>query len=1044
MPPFRSRPFLGLRDVVLLTAPVLFVVGYLVAAAASDYHRAIQFDDYWTGSLSVEKQFLARATGFLRIFPAMRQRRRIDTEKDDAGMVRLQLDPGLLDGAYRDPQLGWGKWLKATLVDGDRLLPSDVRKRGDNSVHWLTEKKTLTVRTSRAELYKQYRSFGLSAKEVLTAYVANRLAREFNLLAPATTVVPVVLNNQYAGMFRFVEVADESFLRTVDRMPGNIFRGDAAERSEYFKGIPRDLFANPYLWDRVARNDKPTAPDSGQLRLFLEDVNGNDFAAQLRLMSRLDREEVSRLVAFLLLAGDPYHMDGVHNQLWYEDPSTALLHPLPWDVRLLRLEQRPSTQLNGFLRAVLRDPWVVDGVLAELHRRLASGAWLALGDSLASAAWSRYHAEFAYDSLREQLIPPLGSPAEVRQILKANARVLGTWLADAGLGFAATPAAGGVTVLDFETRGFAGIDLAGLAVSGPAVAGRPALRMDRNLNGVLDPDDPVVAGVWHGSAPRHFVPAAPLGLLAAWRTGLPYRDGQPGLAPGTQHYRFFLTGVGSPVTLRPILVNRYTREPVEPRPWQPGSLIAPAVSFSPWQYPVARGRLYRLAGSVHLRADLRLSASDTLVIAPGTTLKLDPDVSIVSRGRVTAVGTAARPILVTRADANRPWGAFALQGTGADSSRFSFVTFEWGGGALLDRIEYSGMVNLHRTRGVLLDHSVLRDNLRSDDTFHALHADFTLQDSHFLRANSDAIDLDISTGLIANDTIEQTGGDAIDLMTSAPVIRDNLIRGSNDKGISVGEASNPFIYHNRIENCRRGIEVKDRSEPIVLHNLLAHNGAGIYEDRKNWRYGGGGWATVINTTLGDNTDSLRLDSFSHITVSTDSLVGSFRLAGLEPLASERFEEDFASTADGWKGAGGVTRVEKIGRALHAAVERRPGVIGKTVSWDLRGRATPATLVLDVATHSLDSGEVRVLSPDGEIRRRLALSDDPAIFRQVTLQLPPRRYTAIVITLSPRPRIEKLVRSPGWTDLRPGQFWLQGYDLYGAGSVAIGPARRPAS
>jgi parallel beta-helix repeat protein len=329
----------------------------------------------------------------------------------------------------------------------------------------------------------------------------------------------------------------------------------------------------------------------------------------------------------------------------------------------------------------------------------------------------------------------------------------------------------------------------------------------------------------------------------------------------------------------------------------------------------------------------------------------------------------------------------------------------------------------------VIDHSVFRDNLRSDDTFHALHSDFTLRDSHFLRANSDAIDLDISTGLIAANTIEQTGGDAIDLMTSTPVIRDNLIRGSNDKGISVGEASRPFILDNHIEGCRRGIEVKDQSEPTVLNNVLVHNGTGLYEDRKNWRYGGGGWATVINSTLGENTDSLRLDSFSHITVSTDSLVGSFRLAGLQPLASERFEEDLVSSADGWKGTGGVTRVEKIGRALHAAVERRPGSIGKAVSWDLRGAAAPATLVLALATHSLDSGEVRVFSPDGEFRQPVVLSNDPAVFRQTILQLPPRRYTAIVITLSPSPRIEKLVRPAGWTELKPGQFWLQGYDLY---------------
>ena len=89
---------------------------------------------------------------------------------------------------------------------------------------------------------------------------------------------------------------------------------------------------------------------------------------------------------------------------------------------------------------------------------------------------------------------------------------------------------------------------------------------------------------------------------------------------------------------------------------------------------------------------------------------------------------------------------------------------------------------------------------------------------------------------------------------------------SGDKGISVGEASNPVIFANYIENCRRGIEIKDRSAPIALNNTLVGNGVGIYTDRKNWRYGGGGFATFINNTLRDNKTSLSLDVFSRITL----------------------------------------------------------------------------------------------------------------------------------------------------------------------------------
>src|SRR5207247_1219518 len=143
---------------------------------------------------------------------------------------------------------------------------------------------------------------------------------------------------------------------------------------------------------------------------------------------------------------------------------------------------------------------------------------------------------------------------------RANASLLRQWLADARVGFAASPAGSGVTVLDFQTRGFAGAELSGLECSGRPGA-RAALKLDKNRNGIVDLEDPVVPGAWQGD---RFVPANPLALLAAWHTGQPYRDGRPGLTAGTQHYRLFLSEAGGGcAAVRPELVNRHTQQRVE-------------------------------------------------------------------------------------------------------------------------------------------------------------------------------------------------------------------------------------------------------------------------------------------------------------------------------------------------------------------------------------------------------------------------------------------------------------------------------------------------
>ena len=147
-----------------------------------------------------------------------------------------------------------------------------------------------------------------------------------------------------------------------------------------------------------------------------------------------------------------------------------------------------------------------------------------------------------------------------------------------------------------------------------------------------------------------------------------------------------------------------------------------------------------------------------------------PNVSVVSRGRVLANGTAASPIRVLPQVPNTPWGTFSVQGHGADSSIFSYVEFAQGGGALVDRIEYIGMVNVHRADGVVMDHNIFRDNLRSDDTFHGMHSRVYVRNSQFIRANSDALDLDIASGEITDNTFEASGGDRISAREQGHVV----------------------------------------------------------------------------------------------------------------------------------------------------------------------------------------------------------------------------------------------------------------------------------
>jgi len=1061
----RRWPRLRFGDALVLSALPLLLAGYLVASAATAYSRAIQFDDWYALQVSVEGAFGDRLRSFVRMPKAAALEQQLAMDAPDAGIIRLDIPADDWTRFWADPQLEWGVWRDATLPREGGTLPVKVRKRGDNSVHWVGEKRSFTVRTPREEFFKRFRVFGLSVKDVIPSYLANRLGAEFGLLAPATEVVPVFINNRFSGVYRFLEPVDESFLRPFDRMPGNVYRADAAERSDFFKEVPPSVFANLNIWDRVSFNDRPTGPGTAQLRRFLEDVNGTRLEDHARLMNRLDRDELARLFAYLLLTGDPYHMDALHNQLWYEDPSSGLLHPIPWDTRLLPLA-RQDQRLSPVFRALLRDPFLVDAILRETERRLAGGI-LGVADSLAAEVEGRYPAALAYDRLRAGLIPDIGDSTRSLSVLRRNAHLLRSWMAADTIAVA-TGSAGNLTVLDFESRGYAGANLQALEFAGPTAA--DGVYLDRNQNGVLDAEDPRVPGTRRGN---RLVLDQPVAILPAWRTDT------IGVFPGRVAYRLFVRGTGS---VRPVLVNRITGAASSVVAW--GAPYGPAtLSFSPWEFPLHRGSTHRWSGVMRLTETVRIPAGDTLRVAPGTTLRLGPDVSIVSRGLVLLEGTRAQPIEVIPDVPGRPWGTFAMQGSGADGTRVTWTRFFQGGGALVDGIEYIGMVNLHRTRGALFRQVTFERNVRSDDTFHVMHSDVVLDSSAFLEGNSDGLDMDISSGIVADNLFRNSGGDAIDLMTSTPLIYGNRMLGSGDKGVSVGEASSPLIFNNYIEGSRRGIEVKDRSDPVILNNRLVRNGVGVYQDRKNWRYGGGGWATLANTQFEDNGLDLKSDPFSRLTLAAnpglDSAVGAgagwlarragvggaparpslawlyarYRLppradtagplAGIgpphapRPLDGERFEDDFKAYRDGWEVLGESAHLYKRDRSLILTAELRESVMELPVRWTVRPGEQRA-LVVEAATIDLLAATLEIDGAAGTIHQPLELTGDPKLFRLNQVLLPPGEYTRLRITARPQARNEKLAQRTGWLDQKPGSLTLRGWYSVAVPAVSGAP------
>ena len=1004
-PPWWRR--VTLRDTLIFTGPPLALALWVFGSACLDYQRIRQFDDWWSNATSVRKFGFNRLRAVWNLPRATALRERIPAEDESRQTIRLRVDRSEWSELSRDVGGHWGEWIRGALVDGNDHLDVRLRFRGDGSAHWTSEKKSLSVKTGKDALYKGFRRLNFSVKDVLPQYLANSLAADFDLLAPETEVVPLYVNEHYYGIFRFIEPVDEAFLRRHRRMPGNVFRGDTAERGEYFKNLPRELFANPEIWDRVAANDRPGAPREWAVRGLIEDLNGSTFEDHRRLMKRLDQGELSRLLALMLACGDPFHMSGIHNQLWYEDPATGVLHPVVWDLRLLDLEHPlPHSNWNRFWRAVLREPAVLDGALGHLARWIEDDRLLDLARRRVVTTYAQYRDHFEYDQLRAGVIPPVGRPGEVLARLRKNLEVLREWTRDTRVRVATGPWVGDLVVVDLLVGGRAGAELAGFAFeaggSPPGdVPGDVEVWADANLSGRLDEGDLRLGArsLEQGVEPRRILLEPPQRLLP----GVAASGAE--LAPEPLHYRFFVRaadGRAELPRLEPLLVSLHAATPVRVEAWEPGEAVPEAASWHPWRSFEPAGETRVLAGEVFLERDLVVPEGSTLVIEPGATLALGPDVSIVSFGRVEARGTARAPITVAAAEEDLPWGVFALQGPGASGSRLEHVRFRGGGGARVGRVEYKGAVCVHAAEDVEFRRSAFSANLRCDDLLNVVQAEVDLVQCTFDDANADSIDYDMSTGRIVGCEIRNSGNDGLDLMTASPLVARCTIAGSGDKGISVGEAARPRIVECLIEGCERGLEVKDLSEPLIVDTEVRGNTVGLLQRRKNWRYGGAGRAKWIGGFGLENDDPYEgLDGALLTRHEGDAdWFRALATGGARRVAGGAFRDDLRHTTGGWRRSGGARWLAVKESALAATFRRGEGAIGRRVDWRLAADGSRYALVIEAAGEGLEDVRVGLSTELGTLERELVLDPLPGVARYTIIELAPGTYEGIAITARP--------------------------------------------
>ncbi|MBK8097090.1 MAG: CotH kinase family protein [Planctomycetes bacterium] len=809
-------------------------------------------------------------------------------ETPDLPVIDLMLTPQREARLGAEPPWSGQEETSGRLVDGDRRLKVDVRHRGDFLYHWAYGKKSWRIETKKSDRYRGLRKFNLVAPKFtgqVHDFLGYALAERLGLLSPRAELAWLRVNGAARGLYLLLEQPDESTLRDRGRMPGDLYRGELVARDAW-NGIENLVFDHPGLWQKMAVNNHFPTDSRRPLQRLCELLAAPPSEELHRELGHLlDLDAFARLSALEILIGY-FHTSEVHNWRLYWDPWRTRFEPLIWD----------PNAYGGFELLGPAPPVGLDPAVTRLHHLLH-------GNASFLAARQRVLREFLGDPATAWLDEVRSTIAKVRPAIDADPLLrppdptlvhsVIDRLPDhvARIHEVVRTAYVERTVpvrwclvdadrLRVEVADRVAPCALSVRLSAPVPdpgAVHAELAMDRTGESVRRR---LPVEMLDGGRCLRLPVTLPAQLLPMSRIEMGVlKEASQDVSPTT--YDLVFTGLPPTIDVLRLDVERIGAAPdaaqrVETLPAQPlDRLYAVAADVPP---PAQAWSGIRDLHGIH-------EIDGDLEIAAGTELRLHPGAAVLIRGRLTARGTGAAPIRITRAVATEAWATFALCGPRADGSTLTHVHIE-GGSGLVDHqglFEYCAMFSVHDADGVTCRDCSFRDNSVVDDMVHAVYSDIVFERCTFSNAPADMLDLDVAIAVVRDCTFERAGNDCVDLMTSRVLLDGCRLRDGGDKGVSVGEGSHLLAVDCQIDGCTFGVQSKDGSRAALAQCTFRRCQTALDAYKKNWRYLTGGETLAWRCTFEANTAFAKTDEHSRISVGGNVLPAHAPDKGLRVL-----------------------------------------------------------------------------------------------------------------------------------------------------------------
>ena len=261
-----------------------------------------------------------------------------------------------------------------------------------------------------------------------------------------------------------------------------------------------------------------------------------------------------------------------------------------------------------------------------------------------------------------------------------------------------------------------------------------------------------------------------------------------------------------------------------------------------------------------------VTPDDKLVyFSPGSSIVFTSQGQLIAKNGIMLDGNSENRISVQSTEDSVLGGIFVIESD--NRSVIQYADFFNLKSVSLPGAVITGSVNFYKS-DVDIRHSSFSKNLVQDDYINIFNSEFSMYNVGIIDSYLDSIDIDFSRGSFDNVRVINSGNDGIDLSGSVVSMKDVEVDKSNDKALSVGEASSVDAREISISNSNIAVAVKDGS---IFKSNIVNLDANQYDFAAFVKKEEYGPATIIVNQAPEDLDYM-LEPRSKITVNNKILM----------------------------------------------------------------------------------------------------------------------------------------------------------------------------